>query len=176
MSCCQCFWKNWEARFLHWRKQVYKEQTLKVFLVPLQCWKKLSVNSMRWRCESLRPLFPAVVWSRSTTMSLAMTTAMQTFLVNKLHSSISKNRKEWNNWQALYIHCTISAEYWAGKKYSILRKYADKVSVISTQISPQIYQSNFGFSRPHNKGAISQSILHTGLLQMIQPLEILRFI
>ena len=83
-------------------KKVYKEQLFEVFLVPLQCRKKLSVNFMRYQCENLRPLFPAVVFSRSETLSLLVATDMQPFLVNKLYSSTSQNREDWNDQLTVY--------------------------------------------------------------------------
>ena len=64
-----------------------------VFLIPLERRKKFSVNFTRYKCENLKPLFPAVVFSRSETLSIVVATDMQAFLVSKLYSSTSQNRE-----------------------------------------------------------------------------------
>ena len=137
------------------------EQPFKVLLVPLYCRRKLSVNSMQYQCKNVRPLFPAVVWSRLATMSLVTwATAMQPFLVNQLYSSISKNKGDWKNWlSCIYIALSLCCTGQV-RNITILRKYVDKVSFISTQISIQLNQNNFVISRPYNKRKIWPSMLH----------------
>ena len=75
-------------------KKVYKEQLFMVFLIPLERRKKFSLNFRRYQCENLRALFPAVVFSRSETLSVVVATDMQAFLVSKLYSSSSQNRED----------------------------------------------------------------------------------